>query len=49
MGRNLAEGLARLGMDPIFITAVGKDEHGERIINNFKQLGIVSFVVSATY
>lgn len=42
VGRNLAEVLARLGMQPCFITAVGRDDPGQRILQHMRELGMVS-------
>ena len=41
VGRNLAEVLARLGMRPWFISAVGKDDPGQRILQHMRELGMV--------
>lgn len=41
VGRNLAEVLARLGMRPWFITAVGEDDQGQKILHHMAELGMV--------
>ena len=41
VGRNLAEVLARLGMRPWFITAVGEDDQGQKILHHMTELGMV--------
>ncbi|XP_035203375.1 pseudouridine-metabolizing bifunctional protein C1861.05-like isoform X2 [Oxyura jamaicensis] len=33
VGRNLADCLSRLGLNPLFLSAVGKDEHSESILH----------------
>ena len=40
VARNIAENMARLGADVQFITAVGDDEWGERLLENLKHLQI---------
>lgn len=40
VGRNIAENLARLGSDTRLITAVGNDQHGQRLIELSQQAGI---------
>ena len=41
VGRNLAEVLARLGLHPWLITAVGKDDQGQKILQHMMELGMV--------
>ena len=38
VGRNIAEGLARLGCNPRFISAVGKDDLGEMVLASLAKL-----------
>ncbi|NWQ77679.1 YOW5 protein, partial [Columbina picui] len=33
VGRNLADCLSRLGLTPLFLSAIGKDEHSESLLN----------------
>lgn len=40
VARNVAENLARLGQAAILLTAVGKDEDGERLIKNAQSAGV---------
>ena len=40
VGRNIAENLARLGTDTRLITAVGADQHGQRLIEISQQAGV---------
>lgn len=40
VGRNIAHNMRLLGLDVKFITALGEDEHGERIKNSCEKLGI---------
>ncbi|MCX5775405.1 MAG: carbohydrate kinase family protein [Firmicutes bacterium] len=42
VGRNILENLARLGLKPRFITAIGSDENGRNLINHLTSLGIES-------
>ena len=45
VGRNLAEVLARLGLHPWLITAVGKDDQGQKILQHMRELGMVRWDV----
>jgi pseudouridine kinase len=46
VARNVAENLARLGQEVILITAVGKDEEGERLIGYAQSAGInTSYII----
>jgi len=40
VGRNIAENLARLALNPTFITVIGKDDIGQKIIEQGSQVGI---------
>lgn len=40
VGRNIAENLARLEVDTVLLTAVGKDDEGARVIEACKAVGI---------
>ncbi|MCK5780621.1 MAG: winged helix-turn-helix transcriptional regulator [Psychrilyobacter sp.] len=40
VGRNIAENLTRLGISTKFLSAVGDDENGKRILNHAKSIGL---------
>jgi len=42
VGRNILENLARLGLKPRFITAIGSDQNGRNLINHLTNLGVES-------
>lgn len=46
VARNVAENLARLGQSVILLTAVGKDEEGERLVKNAQSAGVnIDYVI----
>lgn len=40
VARNVADNLARLGVETVLLSAIGKDGSGQRILNNAAQVGI---------
>ena len=40
VGRNIAENLARLGIKTKFLSVVGKDAHGKRVLDHAKAIGL---------
>ncbi|XP_071654410.1 uncharacterized protein [Patagioenas fasciata] len=54
VGRNLADCLSRLGLTPLFLSAIGKDEHSESLLNYCRHMDMSTILqlegkTTATY
>jgi sugar/nucleoside kinase (ribokinase family) len=42
VGRNVAEALAKLGHNPVLVSALGNDLFGRELMRHFEEIGMVS-------